>query len=347
MGNIASSNPSSTSVTNKRYTTQDIARNIETLLRASTVKDMSIASDTMKFKRSDNFSAGNVNTLESLSDLNLSSISGLRGGSNETVLRNVPSRDRYSQFDKQSGGNVKQFSATSYSATSNDRQSGGNVKQFSATSYSATSNDYRTISDVDLTMLKDMILKNQDGGCPCNDDGLSATSHLVEQKSSKHQSGGCSRSDDKFSATSSQPIDYSVLKGGAKKDKKKDKKKKESESEDDEDEDDDEEDLTLDDDDDEDDDDEDYDEDDGDELSRTKESSSTSDTSSSESSSSSSSNSDLSRVNHNRYGDYAVTTESEKKFVVDAKQFYSSESGDVYGNDSMYLKNNRAKSRLR
>jgi hypothetical protein len=329
MGNIASSNPSSASVTNKRYTTQDVARNIETLLRASTVKDMSIASDTMKFRRSDNpnFSAKNVDTLENLSDLNLSSIGDFRGGSKEIVFRNVPSRDRYSQFDKQSGGSQQ------------------NVRQ-----YSATSNDYTSISDADLTMLKDMILRNQDGGCPCNDDGLSATSQLIDHTTSKFQSGGYAKSDDGFSATSSQPIDYSILKGGGKDDKKKkDKKKKESEDDEDEDDEDKDDDLSLDDDDDEDDDDEEFDEDDGDELSRVKESSSTSDTDDSNSStesSTSSSKSDLSRINM-KYGDYAVTTESDKKFVVNAKQFYSSESGDVYGNDSAYLKNNRTKNRMR
>jgi len=104
---------------------------------------------------------------------------------------------------KQSGGESRFISKTQRYKQFEPAQAGGNQ----------TSEDLRAISSdlVEIQTLKDLINKQNNGqaggGCPCADD---------------------------MSATSPQPIDYSVLKGGAKEEKEenKDKKKKKKDKKD-------------------------------------------------------------------------------------------------------------------
>jgi hypothetical protein len=203
------------------------------------------------------------------------------------------------------------------------RQLGGNTLLNYGSTGSPISSDIP--SDLsEIQAFKQMVQKQkqadgttQDGGaCPCNDDK------------------NFDKGSDYLSITSQQPIDYSVLKGGAKPDKKEDdkkddkknkKKKSEDEDHDDEDDEDDEDEEDEEDDEEEeeydDDDVDDDDDEDGSEASRA----------TTESSSSDENNKKSMRTNkRQKNSDYAETSQSSDVRSELAVPFYSSETADEY-----------------
>lgn len=253
------------------------------------------------------------------------------------------------------GGN---FSATSPMSTSNNI-----LESHSDTSKMA----YSTISDKELKELRDIMLKNegQQGGCGCSDGnrtseqpisyskmtgGGDSPSESDKKKDKKHKKDkknklrlddsdefdDSSTSTDELhdstssSSESSDSIDSEYIGMGGNREKK---EKKEKDSSDDS--------TTL------------------------NNSSSLSSGSPSESSSSSnlstSSSTDLSsdsekqkrrnkKLNRLKYNDFIVTTESSvasSPVVIDAKPFYSSDSGDIYGSDTGYMRNKKLRNRIK
>lgn len=273
MGNSVSN------VNSNKYSSDDIARNIENLVRYNSVRDYS-ASDTMQF---------NPN---SSSDFSLS-LESIKGGSVTSphvnpIITVQPTRNRFAQLEQQIRNMANQ-----------SNQRGGSVID-----------QYSSISEHELHVLKNLIMKSQNGN---------------------GQIGGCGCADDNnniFSPTSTQPIDYNVLKGGAQpettvsdeSEEKKEKKEKKHKKEDSDDKDMDDDELDLEDEEDEDDEDEDMDEG-TDDMGRFKPSSSTS--------SASSKRRSKSKAKQHRFSDYLETSQSD--YVVNAKQFFSSESSNSYG----------------
>jgi|688.fasta_scaffold206177_2 hypothetical protein len=385
----------------KEYSHQEIAKNIQNLLKNSNISESSYNLDSFTLQ----------NTQQS--SPNIDSILG--GGNGNNINIKIPQRNRYAQYENK----FKQMGSSKIVSKSQ--------KEFSADFSMGTENIYEnttelgnmSISDVELKQLRDSIFhknrkqmggcggnndnslnNNQAGGCGCGDNNLN-----------NNQAGGCGCGDNNISATSSQPINYGTLTGGnadtetsdislsneknetnEKKDNKKDKKDKKVENKSDTDE------LSLDDDleddDLEDDSDDDELEDDNDLLARPKinkkkhikhikhkkslsrthkkesmiddssESSNSFDESSSSLSNDDSDSSDSSfdnspysdydfrhrnRLNRLRYGDYKITSQSQKSsenYIVDAKPFYSSDSGYLYGEENAN-RNNKLRNRIK
>uniref|UniRef100_A0A6C0EBE7 Uncharacterized protein n=1 Tax=viral metagenome TaxID=1070528 RepID=A0A6C0EBE7_9ZZZZ len=315
----------------KYYSTQSVQNNIETLLRASGAK-LSASTDSFKFTNSlQKRNAFDSYGLTSVSDFDLSSFSEMMGGGNYSL--NAPTRQRYAQYENRFSNNA--------------------VEQVSIPNLENLLNpDYQ-----------------QTGGCGC-DMPTPESSFNVDMSELRggytdtpNLKGG---SKNTFSATSSQPIDYSILKGGSNVlsatspqssnnlkngntvfsatspiidvasligGKHNSRTSSSSIG-----------------------------------LNKNKDSSSdTSDDSSdsSKSGSSSSSKSGSSSSSNNLYGgsssasatsqlkkkyhskEYAITTDSDSSnYVINAKQFYSSDSGNLYGSPTNYLRNNKTNHRI-